>query len=173
MKNSFKSTEWLLVVSLIFIMTALVVIAKVNACRASSSLDVKDLQQETILVTIEGAVAKPGVYPVIAGTPVGEVLRKARPKPLANLQILPLAQLVEEPLFLQVEECKEVTVSVSGAVERPMEITVAAGSRICDLKTKVNLTAEANKSFFRRRRLLKNGDKIEVPKKVVEEKSTL
>jgi hypothetical protein len=163
-----RSSEWLLVVSLIFIMAALVVIAKVNAHRASSLIVSEDLKQETVLVTIEGAVAKPGVYPVLAGSLVGEALRKARPKPLANLQILPLGQLVEGPLHIKVEELSEVTVYVVGAVVEPVEMVLPAGSRICDLKAKVNLTAEANKSFFRRRKLLKNGEKIVVPKKVVE-----
>jgi hypothetical protein len=61
-----------------------------------------------------------------------------------------------------------VSVWVCGAVKEAGEITLPAGSRISDLKGKVTLSEEADKSFFRRRRKLKNGEAIEVPKKTVE-----
>lgn len=171
MKKSLQSSEWLLIGSLLAIMASLVIIAKVNAYRAASTISIADLKQEQILVTIAGAVAKPGEYSVLSGTPISEVLRKARPKPWANLQILPIKQVIEAPLHLNVEELTEITVSVRGAVDEPMKIVLPAKSRICDLKSKVSLTAEADKSFFRRRKVLKEGDVIEVPKKTVEKNS--
>lgn len=166
MKKSLQSSEWVLVVSLLIIMTSLVVIAKVNAYRAASTLSAKELQIEEILVTVSGAVAKPGEYRVPAGTLVEAVLRKARPKPYANLKDLPTT--VEAPLNLFVDELREITVFVQGAVQEPMQLTLPAKSRVSDLKSKVVLSAEADKRFFRRRRMLKEGEKIEVPKKTVE-----
>jgi hypothetical protein len=50
-------------------------------------------------------------------------------------------------------------------------LTLPAKSRVSDLKSKVVLSPDADKSYFRRRRWLKNGEKIEVPKKTVEENS--
>lgn len=120
------------------------------------------------MVTIEGAVAKPGEYWLPSGTTVAQALRKARLKPFADIQALPLKQIIEEPLHLRVEEFTEVVVSVRGAVEKPLDLTLPTGTRVCDLKSKIILTRDADKSFFRRRKLLKNGDIIEVPKKDVE-----
>jgi hypothetical protein len=81
--------------------------------------------------------------------------------------LLPLDQVIEEPLHLVVEEFSEIVVRIKGAAT-PVELRVPTGSRISDLKSKVSLTAEADKAFFRRKRLLKNGEIIEVPKKTVE-----
>lgn len=171
MKKSLTSSEWILVASLILIMASLVVIAKVNAHRASSTLAIEDLEPEEILVTIEGAVAKPGTYSVPSGTTMESALRKARPKANANLKVLPLQQLIEAPLHLTLQELTEIAVSIRGAIAEPVEITLPAHSRICDLKSKVSFTTETDKRFFRRRRVLKDGEVVEVPKKTVEDNS--
>lgn len=77
--------------------------------------------------------------------------------------------LAEAPLpVAPAEEPAEITVMVRGAVLAPTQLTLPPKSRICDLKTKLSLTPEADKRFFRRRKLLKDGDCIEVPKKTVE-----
>lgn len=149
-------------------MISLTVIAKVNAYRAADTLSSKEFQIEEILVTVTGAVAKPGEYLVPAGTLVGAVLRKARPLPYANLKVLPIAHLIEAPVHFCIEELTEITVFVEGAVQEPVILTLPAKSRVSDLKSKVVLSAEADKGYFRRRRLLKDGEKIAVPKKTVE-----
>jgi DNA uptake protein ComE-like DNA-binding protein len=168
MKKTLPSSEWALVSSLLLIMASLVVIAKINAYRASSALTAKELQVEEILVTVTGAVAKPGDYKVPAGTLVESVLRKARPKLHANLKDISLKLPIEAPTHLVVEELSEITVFVQGAVEKPLKLTLPAKSRVSDLRSKVVLSAEGDKSYFRRRRWLKDGEKIEVPKKTVE-----
>lgn len=61
----------------------------------------------------------------------------------------------------------EVRVTVRGAAES-IELVLPKGSRISDLKEKISLSAEADKTFFRRKRKLKDGEVIEVPKKTVE-----
>ena len=149
-------------------MTSLVLVAQVNASRASASIAVEDVKAEPVVVTVEGAVSKPGAYPVQPGTTVETVLRKARLKPFANVQNLPLHQIIEAPLHLKVEELAEITVFVCGAVTEPLEIVLPARARVSDLKSKVSLSDEADKTFFRRRRMLKHGEKIEIPKKDVE-----
>lgn len=160
--------EWILVLSLLAVMTSLVLVAQVNASRAFSAIEMESGKEEPIVVTVEGAVSKPGAYSVPSGTTVETVLRKARVKPFANLQTIPLHQIIEAPLHLNVEELAEITVSVCGAVVEPLDIVLPARARISDLKSKVSLSKEADKTFFRRRRMLKNGEKIEVPKKDVE-----
>lgn len=75
---------------------------------------------------------------------------------------------LEEAEELVVEELTELKVLVRGAVVDPGSITMPLGARICDLKSKVILKDEADKTFFKRRRLLRNGEIIEVPKKSIE-----
>ena len=171
MKKSLQSSEWVLAGSLLLIMASLVIIAKINVYRAASTLSSPDLQIEEILVAVSGAVKKPGEYHVPAGTPLEAVLRRAKPLPHANLKGLSLKEPIDAPRDLFVEELTEITVFVSGAVQEPMKLTLPARSRVSDLKSKVVLSPDADKSYFRRRRWLKNGEKIEVPKKTVEENS--
>lgn len=153
------------------IMASLAVISKVNVYRAASTIDSKDCQIENILIAVSGAVKKPGEYRVAAGTPLAAVLRKARPLSQANLMGLDLGSPMESSRDVFIPELSEITVFVSGAVLAPVALTLPVASRVSDLKSKVALSADADKSYFRRRRRLKNGEKIVVPKKTVEENS--
>ncbi len=65
-----------------------------------------------------------------------------------------------------------ITIHVIGAVQQPISVKMPLGSCIKDLKSKVTPSAEADQKFFKRTRRLKNGEKIEVPKKTVELKSS-
>lgn len=168
MKNTLKSSEWFLATALLVFVASLVLIAKINASRASSSIALASFQQEEILVTIDGAVKKPGTYSIKAGTTLEQALKKARPGMEANLRVLPLKMIVDEPMHVQVESLKEIKVKVKGAIAEPVEIVLPSNSRISDLKSKVVFTPETDKAFFRRRKTLKDGDEIEVPKKTVE-----
>ncbi len=171
--KSLSSSEWTLLGLFLVILVSLVVISKINSSRAADTLGKIKENQAQILVTVEGAVKKSGEYWVPEGTPVEAVLRKAGVKPNAYLKTLPLKKVVDAPLHLQVEELKEIRVSVGGAIAGPLELVLPVGSRICDLKSKVGFTSETDKTFFRRKKLLRNGDKIEVPKKTVEGNSGL
>lgn len=151
-----------------FVIASLVGIAKVNARRAYSKISAVSLNQEDILITIDGSVKRPGQYSVRSGTTIGQALRKARPEANANLKILPLRNIIDAPMHLHVEGLKEIRVIVKGAIAGPAEIVMPAKSRISDLKSKVIFTNETDKAFFRRKKLLKDGDEIEVPKKTVE-----
>lgn len=167
-----QSSEWVLVGSFFLIMASLVLISKIQVARAFSSIAEKDLKKEEIWVSIEGAVAKPGRYSVLSGTPFKEVLRKAKPLPEANLRPFLSSQVVEEPLDLRIDALEEIIVYVGGAVAEPGPVALPPKSRICDLRSKISLTQEADKAFFRRKKRLRDGEKIEVPKKTVEVNST-
>lgn len=159
-------SSWLLVGSLILFMASLVVLSQVNAYRARSILN--EVGVADVWVEIEGAVHKPGRYLIPVGMTVGQALKKARPKVLANVDALDLKKNIDSPLTLTVEEWSRVKVRVEGEVLEAVELELAAGERISDLRTKVSLTPMADKTFFRKKRVLKNGDVIVVPKKAVE-----
>lgn len=163
-----KSPEWSLVTSLFLIICSIVLIAKVNAFKSRSIVTDEDLRVEDVSVYISGAVKKPGSYKVSPGTPLEVVIKKARPLICADLKKLPLTQLVDGTVTIVVEEMKEILVSVRGEVLKVAEYTLPVGARISDLKSKVTLTKDADKRFLSRRKLLKNGDVIEVPKKKLE-----
>lgn len=169
-----KNSERWIIVSFILIVSSLLFIAKINAFRAEEALaqfeeEASSAIEEVVEIEIEGAVNKPGTYTVPVGTPMKKVVKKARPKVGTDLQKLPLTAVA--PMKITIEELQEITITVTGAIGEPKELVLPIGSRICDLKSKITLTGETDKTFFRRRRLLKNGEIIEVPKKAIADKS--
>ncbi len=168
-KKSLQSSEWLLVGSLLAILASLVLVAKINLYLSSETLSNFHLEPEKLIeISISGAVHKPGIYQISQGMPLEKALKKARPKKNACLKKLDLEQKVETPLQVVLEELSEIVVTIEGAVEEAVELRLEPGARICDLKSKIRLTEEADRRFFKRRRILKDGEKITIPKKSVE-----
>jgi DNA uptake protein ComE-like DNA-binding protein len=168
MKHSLSRSEWSFLAIFFLIMATLVLIAKVNITRAADTLRRIGAEKAEIFVTIEGAVKRPGTYTVKEGASVKSILQKAGPKHTADLRNIPIKELVINSTHWVIPELKEIHVFIDGAVLSPSEEIMPVGSRICDLKSKVICTADADKSFFKRKRRLKNGEKIEVPKKALE-----
>lgn len=160
--------EWFCTSAILLLMASFVIIAKVNANRAASTIEASDLRRSEVLVTIEGAVSKPGEFAVAHGTTVGEALRKARLKPFADLQKIDLKEEILEPKKFVIEELKEIVVSISGCGAQEEKLTLPIRTRVCDLKSKLTLNEGADRSFLRSRRMLKNGEIIEVKKKTVD-----
>ncbi len=167
-EKNLKSTEWILVFSFLLIFASLFLVAKINVYQARKTLKEQFEPVEPFLVTIEGAVGKPGVYSALPGVDLGQILKKARPKMHADLRGIDLKQEIKSPLTLHIEELKEISVIIQGAVDRPQEVLLPVRARICDLKSKISYTQAADLSFFKGRRQIKNGEIIEIPKKSVE-----
>jgi hypothetical protein len=165
---SLQISEWILFFSFVCIILSLFLVSKVTSARSLDSLRAAEkplrLPVEMLSVEIRGSVQKPGIYSVPKGTTARIALRKARPKPFADLRSLALDQILEEATSFDLPALKEIHVEVRGCVVENRTLTLPVGSRISDLKGKLDLTPEANKAFFKRQRLLKEGEIIEVPK---------
>lgn len=120
---------------------------------------------EPVEVSISGSVSRPGVYSVHAGTRIGDLIKKCRPKQFADLRGIDLDGLIENSIHLAIPELTEITVRITGAVSGEVEFTVPVRSRICDLKSKVQLDDCADVDFFKRRRVLKSEEVIVIPRK--------
>lgn len=151
-----RPAEWLLTFSLLLIIGSLFAIAKIHTLWFETAL-----ASEVVDVTIEGWVAKPGVYSVHIGIPLSEVLRKASPKPLADLKGIAPGARVTTPLNLRIEQIVELTLHLKGAVIELGPLKVPPGTRVCDLKQYKSL--DADPAFFRKRRRLKDGEVVTVP----------
>lgn len=164
MQKSLRSSEWLLVSSLLLLLISFFAIARLHEHRRASQLHILSHKlHKPMDVVIEGAVAKPGVYSVLRGTVLKDVLKKSRPKRFADLRVLDLEQSVEEPMRIVVSELSVIRVFLSGAVKIPVELEVPAGTRVCQLKNKINCEPLADKGFFKSRRMLKDGEELEIP----------
>jgi hypothetical protein len=155
-----RSSEWLLTGSLFILLFSLVAIAKIKASQAGAPRERKIF---TVDVTINGYVKKPGVYAIARGTPLGEALKKAFPKKFADLHAIPLDDPVSHPLVFNIECLKELLIHVEGAVQNPGQIRVAPGTRISGLKKIIPLSANADPAFFKKKRMVQDGETINIP----------
>ena len=91
--------------------------------------------------------------------------RKGGKGVLADLTSPNLSQCVNSDITIFVSKLQNVSVRVEGAVLAPEELQLPVGARLCDLKSKVQCTSDADTAFLKRRRLLKNHDVIIIPKR--------
>ncbi len=167
-QQSLSSSEWTLLAIFLFLIGSLIFIAKVNVQRASDLIAQVVEPPLEFLVVIDGAVRKPGEYMVPVGTCVSAVLRKAHPLPYADLRSIDPEEIITATKRMTIQELQEIRVHVDGAIVEPLELILPVGSRISDLKSKIGFTKDTDRAFFRRRKLLRDGDKVVVPKKTVE-----
>jgi hypothetical protein len=163
-KRSFRlrSSEWLLTGSLLILLICLVVVSKT---RASQVILPRAREVTMVDVSIDGHVKKPGLYPTALGTPIGAALKKAGLKKNADLRSISLKEPILQPLSITIEYLKELSIFVEGEVQNPGNFQVPYGSRISDLKKILQLSSNADSAFFKKKRLLQDGETISVPKK--------
>lgn len=164
MNKSLASSEWFLAASLLAIMASLAAIAKINSGKAFSQIEIYEAAQpKTVVVSVQGAVAKPGNYQIELGSSLIETARKAKPSRFANLQNLALEKSPDGTLTLNIKELSEIEITITGSVQNPGSVRLPAGSRLCDLKSKIQCCDQADRAFLKSRRLLRDGEKVEIP----------
>ncbi|MDE3055440.1 MAG: SLBB domain-containing protein [Verrucomicrobiota bacterium] len=156
-----------LAISFIAILSTLTLISKLHDAREFRRLQHVTRRHPEVRsvwhVTLSGAVAKPGCYPVTDGAPLSVALKKARLMRSANLRSIDPSLPVTENLDLSIEELSTLSVTLEGAVCSAGPIEMPVGSRLSHLKTKIEGTAETDWAFFKSRRLLRDGEVVSVP----------
>jgi hypothetical protein len=158
-----RASEWILAGSFVLILLSLFAIAKIQAWQYGKG-------SECALVTfvpvkIEGCVKRPGTYEFPIGTPLKEILHKARPDRFANLRSIDPESVLVDALELTLPKLESLKISVTGAVAKNETIEVLPGTKLCQLKAKIALTEDADLTFFKKRRLLADGEVVNVPQK--------
>ena len=161
-----RSSEWVLVGSLLLFCLSLFCVAQGSAAHSRAILATPPESTHALLpVQIDGAVKKPGIYPTLPGTPLKKVIMKSKPSRFADLKQLDLEARVEGPLTLHLTELTEIVIRVEGAVLTPCELTLPTGTRVKDLRAHIALQPDADLSLFKSRRLLKDGEIFQVLQK--------
>ncbi|MBI3900668.1 MAG: SLBB domain-containing protein [Chlamydiia bacterium] len=163
-----KHSEWVLAVSFSLFLFTLILISQLHDSAKSSKLqkiyrDRSRLANTSCTVTVSGAVEHPGSYVVPIGAPIAYILKKTRPTRFANLRDLVKDQEIRGDCSLHIEELSTIFVSVEGAVLEPCTLELPIKTRICQLKTKIRSAPHANLDFFKKRRLLKDGERVHIP----------
>lgn len=158
---SLKKSEWVFLFPIVILIVTFLVIAKSSSFRSLS----REIQKEApfISVEIDGCVYRPGAYQVSEGSLLGDAVRRARPKPLADLGEIDLMQIVERSCKIEIPMHKEICIDVRGCVEQEVRLVLPAGSRVCDLKKLVVLSEGADQACLRSRKILRNLDVLVIP----------
>lgn len=164
-----RRAEWKVTLLVLLLFVVFGLIAKINIYKASEVLACrsksKNTNPATVAVSISGAVSRPGVYNIKSGTPLGKVLAKARPSACADLRALDLGMPLFSTASFHVEKLKTLVIYLCFAGEEKQRIEIEAGSRVCDLLSKIPLLAHVQKASFKSRRLLKDGEMIHLPQR--------
>jgi SLBB domain len=124
------------------------------------------LEQIKIYVTIEGEVARPGIYELAAETTMKELFALAEPRPQADLSSFNTKKKLKDGQKIRIYEKRWIRIELTGAVESPGPQQVLSGTRVCDLPDQFQLLPEADRSALKKKkRLLQEGDSIKVMKK--------
>ncbi|HLB52664.1 MAG TPA: hypothetical protein VJK48_03010 [Chlamydiales bacterium] len=167
-----RNSEWALVVSFSLLLLTLILISQFHAASESSRLhrfnrDHPISVKKSCVVTITGAVDHPGPYSTVVGAPLGLVLKKAHPKRFANLREIQNYQEIQGDFSLHIEELSTVSVQVVGAIAEPLLLELPAGTRLCQLKSKITGTPETDWTFFKKKRLLHDQETVSIPCKEI------
>jgi hypothetical protein len=161
--RSLTRSEWIFGFGIAIILVSFLIISKRTGFESLRYLHYAPRAAKPITVNIQGAVHKPGACVVPSDSTLRFVLRKARLRPDADLSNLDLDSILADCSEVVIPALNQISIAVSGCVEQEGAVTLAAGSRICDLKGKVTLTTDADSAFLHRRKILKNHETVQIP----------
>lgn len=155
--------EWLAISTVIVFFLFLSLVAYIERVDEDVELvALHHLKPQDIEVSIEGAVANPGVYTIPLGSTYSDLFELASPLPFADLRRINLKVSLKSGRRVVVKSLPTIEIEVSGAVERPGKVVVPKGACMFDLARYVIVRGNADVSLFEGRRVLKNGDKVHV-----------
>jgi DNA uptake protein ComE-like DNA-binding protein len=123
-------------------------------------------EQQKIYVTIQGQVAKPGIYEMPPQSTIKDLLALAEPLPQSDTSSYNPRKKLKDGQKIHIYEKQWIEIELTGAVENPGSHRVLSGTRVCDLADQFQLLSEADRSALKKKkRLLQNGDSIKIMKK--------
>ncbi|HSX38020.1 MAG TPA: hypothetical protein VLE95_04235 [Chlamydiales bacterium] len=162
-----QKSEWIFSISFLLLLFALSAISTFHSHR--KKIDLSNCIAKIVDVKITGEVVNPGVFPTTVGTRLGDVIKKSRPKRFADLESLKLDNPIVKETEIAILPLLEISVFVEGAVLHRKELKLPVGSRICDLKHKIEFSNNADLQFLKSRRQLANGETVTIPEQKEEE----
>lgn len=162
---SLGRSEWIFFVVILALIATVFTIAKLTSIRSLERLQKWEKKEAPIEVWIElaGHVKRPGKYKLRPGAPLSVAIRKAGLKPFADLSGVDGALIPEKSLHVEIPKAKTIRVRITGHVKEILDLEVEAGCRISDLKKKIEVAPNADPKFFRKRRMLRDGEVVEIP----------
>ncbi|MBS0622521.1 MAG: SLBB domain-containing protein [Verrucomicrobia bacterium] len=117
----------------------------------------------TLTVSIEGAVAFPGLYTLAKGSILADLLQMVEPSKKADLADFDAKHPLREGEHIVVPEKRNIRVFVQGAVPHPRPYEIEEGMTMGQFLRTIELSSEAVTYSLPKRQVLQEGQVIQVP----------
>ncbi|MFA6914849.1 MAG: hypothetical protein WC222_00490 [Parachlamydiales bacterium] len=122
------------------------------------------LHNDNITAEVIGAVKYPGVYTVSKHTAIPHLINQAQPLDTAAIYPnLKIQKNSKGESVLAIPTQGTILVCVSGSISEVGWKTLPEKTRICDLPAYLTFLSNADKKFLKRKRLLRNGEHLNIP----------
>lgn len=117
-------------------------------------------------VSIEGEVAKPGLYQLPLNGTLKQLIEKAEPLAEADLSQLNPRKKLYDGQTIRIPRKRWITITVEGAVQEPGAYKILSGTRYQELANQLHVLPEADlKAIRKKSRFLKDGEVVKIPTK--------
>ncbi|MCE2983634.1 MAG: SLBB domain-containing protein [Parachlamydia sp.] len=153
--------EWLIVALLILAFGLLTITTLIQNHRIPSTTQMIDISFDLVEVTVQGAVEKPGVYELNKGRKIKDLWLLCGPLPEADLKGFKPNSYLRDGQTLKVPAKEMITIYLKGAVSKETSLQVEKGTRLYELKDKIEFLPQADfEKMKNSRRLLKDQELI-------------
>lgn len=158
--------EWCIIILFSAIMLALAGLAFGRQQSTPVSYAPPEPPPSALQVSIEGEVAKPGVYQLPLDATLRQLIEKGEPLAEADLSQLNPRKKLFDGQTIRIPRKRWITITVEGAVQEPGSYKILSGTRYQELTNQLQLSPEADLNAIRKKkRFLKDGETIRIPTK--------
>lgn len=156
-----KVHEWLAIAMIMGVLIGLTCLTAFYGGSESRYIDAEYISKSGFDVVIKGAVANPGIYHIPAEMKMKEVLALAGVGLDADLRRFNLEAVVKKRRIIHVPQRTMITVYLRGAAKG--EVSLPKGSKVEDLLSFVEFSAEADLNVLKKKRRLKSEEILYIP----------
>lgn len=155
--------EWAAIVSILGFIGMICAVTQISNSGSAPSTAIYDHEKASMTVYIDGAVESPGMYQMPLKSTVNDLLQIAHPAPQANLKKVKLNSTLKPGQRITIAAYPQITIYLEGDVIAGA-YQIRKGTRLCDLPSLIAFPPSANMSIFKKKRVLKEGERLIVPK---------
>lgn len=159
-----KIHEWISISILVVLVLSLTIMVYMSQDGSSGDSETALYKKRSGFdVLLKGAVKYPGMYRIHSSISMKDILEIAEVLPEADLRRYKLENMISKARVITVPALTLITLHLSGAVKNPGKLVVPKGTSLEQLVEKIEFSENADIKKMKRKRKLKNEEKVIVP----------
>lgn len=161
-----KTREWVVIIVYISLMAAITLVTQVIVPKhRPEASQIHLIQDNQIEASISGAVEKPGLYSLKRGSTTQDLIALAKPLRNAQISKINLHAKLTQGRHIKIPSLETVCLRIEGAVEVPLTLAVAKGTKLKELFDCVAFTETADTRALLKERVVRDGETVVIPEK--------